>query len=379
MEIILILTFFVGVAWISWRVAADNDISESLLALLFIAHLSAMQCFRWIFNERGDWIHYFRTGQELVQARSDFGYVYPGRHFIEGVSHLLYLIGPFSSLGMFIVFALCGFLGHLFFLAASRPYLNLPRDNVWLLLFFLPAIHMWTCSIGKDALIFLPLGYILYTVSRSRYPIIPLSGAAALVFMIRPHVMFFLITAAFLASVLSKGTESIYLKIAKVAATSVVLALTFPMVQNYVGLENPTVESATERIEDQALNNQRGDGAVELDRLSPPARLATYMFRPLFYDVRNMLGWAASLENALLLALFVLFVYQGIVPWIFSRPSFAVIFAVFFVLIMWFVNGMATANLGLAIRQKTQFLPYIFYVFLVYRWSREHRQVEILS
>ncbi len=289
-----------------------------------------------------------------------FEWVYPGVHFIVGINHFLQSLGPFSILGMFFLFALCGFLGHVFFLAACRPLLTLPRDNLWLLLFFLPGIHIWTCAIGKDSLIFLPLCYVLYAVSRSSVSdrSFVRGGRVGVHDTSARHVFFDGGRFARQPFVTRRGKH--HLRTGKVVATAIVLVLTLPIVQSFVGLQDLTIESATARIEDAATNNQTGEGAVELDRLSPPARLATYLFRPLFYDVRISLGLAASFENAVLLALFVLFIYQGIIPVDLSRPTFSVVFAVFFVMFMWFINGMTTANLGLALRQKTQFLPYIF-------------------
>jgi hypothetical protein len=383
LEIIIVLAVLACVALISWRVASENDVSTSLLVFAFIETLIAMQVFRLVIPpEQSDWRHFYYGGLERIATNSGFEYVWPGYPFLIATNHLLHLMTPngeFSILGMFLVFAFCSFLGHVYLLATCRPYLNLPRDNLWLVLFFLPGLHFWTVALGKVSLIFLALCYILYTVSRSRYPIVPLSLATAVVFMVRPHVMLLLFVAGFLATIFSNGGESMALKIGKVVVTAAVLVLTFPIVAGFVGLNEVTIESATARMEDQANQYQDVDSGVELDRLSPPARLATYMFRPLFFDVHKTLALAASLENAVLLFMFVLFISQGIIPWIFSRPTFAIVFAVFFVLLMWTALGMTTGNLGQALRQKTQIIPYIFYVFLVFRCSLQNRYVESLS
>lgn len=364
---------------ISLHIASENDIPVLLLLLLFIEHILAMLFFRWYVISNLDWVRYYNMGKLYAEKDSSFDYVKPGQDFIIGINHLLQSLGPFSILEMFFVFALFGFLGHVFFLAACRPFLTLPRDVLWLGLFFLPGLHVLSSAIGKDSLIFLPLSYVLYTFSRARYPVIPLCIAGATLFMIRPHVMFFFIAAGFLASIFSRGSEGFYLKAGMIVATTVVLLITVSIVRGYVGMKELSFESATETMEDHALNYQTGDGAVELNRLSPPARLATFMFRPLFFDVRNKMGLIASFENAILLAMFGLFTYQGLIPWLISRPSFSVLFAVSFVLLMWLALGMTCANLGLALRQKTQFLPYLFYVFLVFRWSRENENQEILN
>lgn len=368
MEIPLILVSLAVVGFICLRLAFEYDIDRNLICLLVAEH--ALATLFYVSFDVGDFIKYFNEGLDLSDIGS-IDYVRPGTYFIVFISHILHSIGPFSLIGMFTLFSLAGFLGHVFLIATCRPYLQLPRDRYWCVLFLIPGLHVWTCALGKDALIFLPLCYILFAISQHRWPLVQLCIAFGLVFLIRPHVALFLVTAAFLASLFSISAEGLSKRLGRGLLAAIVFAALLPVAQEYVGLSSLQLSAASERIEKGADRNQSGGGAVDLKNMSAPLRLATYMFRPLFIDSPNTFGIIASVENLCLLFLFCTFVFFGGVQWMFREPDYGILFAFFFVAIMWTACGLTTANLGIALRQKVQFLPHFFFVYLVYRWKRE--------
>ena len=179
MEIPLILLLLVVTGYLLFRIAHEYDIDLNLLYLLFAEHALATLYYNSL--EVGDFLRYFSEGYDLSEIGS-IEYVKPGTYFVIFISHILHSIGPFSRLGMFALFSLCGFMGHLFLIATCRPFLKLPRDQYWFILFFLPGLHIWTCALGKDSLIFLPLCYILFAISQGRWPLVQLCLSFILVF-----------------------------------------------------------------------------------------------------------------------------------------------------------------------------------------------------
>jgi len=371
MEIPLILVSLAVVGYVCFRIAFEYDIDRNFLCLLAVEH--ALATLFYLSMEAGDFLKYFNEGLHYSEVGT-FDYLRPGGGFVVFISHLLHSIGPFSMHGMFVLFSLCGFMGHIFLIATCRPYLQFPRDQYFYLLFLLPGLHVWTCALGKDSLIFLPLCYILFAVAQHRWPVIQLCLAFGLVFLIRPHVALFLVAAAFLASLFSSPTEGLSKQLIKCSVAAIVFLAILPVTQQFVELSSLELSSAQELIEKRAGYNQSGGGGVDLQSMSPPLRLATYMFRPLFIDSPNSLGLMASVENLYLLFLFCTFVFFGGVQWMFREPDYAILFAFFFVAIMWTVCGMTTANLGIALRHKVQFLPHFVFVYLVYRWKRKRDQ-----
>lgn len=323
----------------------------------------------------GDWESYLSRGLQKAATNSSFDYIAPNNNFIYAICHFIQLDGKASTAAVFFSFSLCGFLGHVFFLAACRPFIKFEFDRYWLLLFLLPGLHVWTCAIGKDSLIFMSLCYALYATSRNKLANPLLAGSWLLTYMIRPHIAFCLIVAWLMGSVFSRNDESTTQKAGKVAISFLALFLALPGTQAFLGVEEISVEGTLERLDVMATYNQTGGGAVGLDQLNPPARLLTFMFRPFFFDVKNDLGWLASLENLLLLSLFAYSIYNGILKWLIGRPDFATLFAFFFTIGLWFLLGMSLANLGLVLRQKTMLLPFLFYVFFSFRYWKQQQQL----
>lgn len=357
------------------RVATREGISNQFLMLLFVEHATATAFYMTALE--GDWIRYFRDGKLFADQGLGFDYFYPGTRFIVAISHFLQTIGPFSIPSLFVLFSLCGYVGLVFFVAACRPLITLPNDWYWQGIFLLPGLHIWTCALGKDSLIFLPVCFILYGISRNKLDVISFAGATSLIFLIRPHIAMFMIASAFTASALTNVSNSFSQKIGKVLITGIAIGLLLPTVQSFTGVQEATFEAASDRIEYAASKNQTGGGAVDITKYSPPIRLASYLFRPLFFDAKNTLGLLASIENLILLGLCSTLIRKDIFAFLLIRPRFSTVFAVCFVAIMWAVLGMSTANLGLALRQKTQFLPYLLFLILLFRFWRSSKTVAI--
>ena len=365
MDILALVAVVVFVAIQTRSMSTRCGISNSNLAKLLGIH--SVATLFYMGSLEGDWAAYLEKGLRNSRLNASFEYFAPGTRFIDAICHFLQLSGQASTPAVFFVFSLLGFLGHVFFIAACRPFLRFEEDKYWPWIFLLPGLHIWTCAIGKDSLIFLPLCYTLYAASRNNVndPWLYVSGL--LIFMIRPHIALCVTIAWVLASLLANTPNFRKYKAATVTVGLVAFGVALPRVTEFLRVGEFTVEGTLQRLDHMATYNQQGGGAVALEALSPPLRLLTFMFRPLFFDIQNLMGWPASLENLLLVGLFLYFLRKGILQWILKKPRFDVIFATAFAAGVWFLLGMSIANLGLALRQKTMILPFVFYVFFAFR------------
>ncbi|MBL0049366.1 MAG: hypothetical protein IPP32_14870 [Bacteroidetes bacterium] len=92
-----------------------------------------------------------------------------------------------------------------------------------------------------------------------------------------------------------------------------------------------------------------------------PVALANTFFRPTVFESKNYLSLFASLENLLILALFVISIFY------FKKPSAqeleVFIFCSSFVFILFSIIGLTTPVLGALVRYKIPALPYLFMLF----------------
>jgi hypothetical protein len=284
--------------------------------------------------------------------------------FELGTYAITYLVSVFTRFNMsygnvFLVFNLFGFVGMLGFAAALRSATQgKGRFLQWLafLLPFLPGLSFWSSAIGKDALTFMGAGLACWAAIEpaKRYPAFIIAFLAFL--LGRPHMAGIYLASAALAVIwfsrVSMMKKSMLILLLSPAAVAAVL---FGL--EYAGLgDAKNTGDVAEYFENRQGQNMEGSSSVDIAGMSIPMRLFTYTFRPLILDAEGILGFAVSLENAVILAMFLVFLGR-----LFSHrstlPRFASGFYIIYVVVASFVLANTTANLGIAIRQKWMFLP----------------------
>ena len=116
--------------------------------------------------------------------------------------------------------------------------------------------------------------------------------------------------------------------------------------------------------------------------MSLPMQLFTYLFRPLPIEANGIFAFAASLDNAVLLFIFIwggremvkqrmrhklVFLENRIFLWVYALSA-------------WLVLSMTTANLGISVRQKWMFAPMLIFLFIsVIGRPRQHASVQHTS
>lgn len=358
-------------SWIARNTVKRHKIDYRIIIAMAVVHVVTTVVYMVALE--GDWKKYYDRGVYLAQTRSSFDYVKPGTKFIVGISHALNVLEKFDLSTMFAVFSLVGFTGSLYFIRTLSNVLGGVKHSNWYYLALLPGIHFWASAIGKDAIMFLTLNIVFFCLTCKRIPVAKVVGAMVVTFMVRPHIAFILALAMSSAVFLARSNR-IAFKVAFCVGLGIAMILTLPYVQNFVGIQEISIEAASNRLEYAASKNQTGGGAVDLTSYPPHYRIFTYLYRPLFIDARGLTGVAASCENLLLLGLSLSLVNRKFFAFLKSAPNFWKLCFLFFASVLLFILGMSTANLGLAMRQKFQFLPcFLCLAAAFHHWRRQPR------
>ena len=267
--------------------------------------------------------------------------------------------------GSFFVYNILGSIGLIAFSAAMREaFAGKSRRvrQVIAILPFLPGFSFWSTAIGKDSIAFFSVGLICWAAaSPYRRFLAILIGIVALV-AVRPHMAGFLMIALALAfSLIREGSLQLKLLISSLvlptAAAIGVISL------SYIGLEE--LDGLTEYVDQRQSYNTEGGSSIDIANASVPMRMFMFVFRPLFFDAGGGLGLIVSFENLVLLGL--LFgTLVGVIKRDSSLTRFQRVFFLIYVAVSWLALANITANMGIAIRQKTMFTPMLLMLMLSY-------------
>lgn len=363
----LVLGIFVFASFlVARKTVASWRVPVSVVSLAALLHLFATVVY--MSTLEGDWETYFERGKLYAAYGRSFNYLKPGTQFVIAVNHLIQNLDLFSPAIVFLLFSSVGLCGNFFFLRAIAN-VTCNHGRYWFFLGLLPGMHFWSSAIGKDSLIFFGLNYVFFSITAMKLSVRNISLGVLLVFLIRPHIAFLLVFS-FIVGNITTTSSKIHLKLLVLIALCCLVALSLPYIQKFTGVTDISLQAASERIEYAATKNQKGGGAVDLTSYAPHMRLFTYLFRPLFVDAKGITALAASCENAILLLLVAGLFRLQFLKYVMESPRFWKVSLLFFVLSMWVVLGMSTANLGLAMRQKFQFVPCILLLFAGFRACR---------
>lgn len=359
---VLSLVFFLGIALLlSKRV----HVGKRHFSLLTLLHL-AMTLFYYFYSLRlpngsdssryylitlefqGDWIDIL----DLQFATSSIYFIcFP----------LVHLFG-LHYFGSFIIFSIIGLIGWTLILEVALDLIKPFRTSRWTYLLLLPQLHFWTCAIGKDSVCFLLISLIIYAWHFKR-PLWLILLAIVPLAIVRAHVAGVVAVAFLLAALLSKRRYNLFTKLLIAAIATVGIAFIFNRF-----LDDTKSESLSD-VANYAENftETYSDTGAFVDLSNSPiiVKMGAYLFRPLFFDARNILTLEASVENVL----WITFVFTMLSLLFKRKKRFSIdwgqigfpLLSAFFLLI-----GLSygLANLGIAMRQKTMIFPFLLYGLL---------------
>lgn len=321
----------------------------------------------YVINSGGDMWGYYMAAKAGIQ---EFDVGTYGIHFLAA---LIYEFTGLSFLGMGLVFGLFGAIGLLAFDAALRTVTETSTakmKNLALIIVLLPSVSFWSAGMGKDAISFMAMALLLWaSFNLGQRKLAAVLAILAMLF-VRPHIAGIMIMALAFAAVFDKRT--FFAQKLALAGLSFVVALSMvPFALNYAGVgEGANAKDVMDYVESRQGHNLEGGGGVDIAKMSLPMQMFTYVFRPLPFEAHSVAAFMASIDNMLLLYLFVfgLIARFQLVP---PHPGINTYFIWSYSLVTLLILSMTTANLGIAMRQKWMFVPFLMVLLLSYVANKE--------
>lgn len=301
-----------------------------------------------------------------------------GSMFMYALNFIFSNLLNMSYLSNTLLFSLFGFMGLTFFyivVVKIIPYnKRLYGYILFPALFFLPNLHFWSAGVGKDTTLFLCIGMFSYGVMKPflRSPLLVLSVLLALA--IRPHIVLFLMVGFGLAYILG-GKISVF---QRVAFSTILLGIglaILPSVLEYAKIEDASADSFDKFAEAKAsvLSRSHTGSAIDISSYPFPLKVLTFWFRPFFFDIRNINGLVASLENLVLVIIFVKAMRSKPLQ-AFKAAPFVIKGLVFFLIVGTLAFSQSMGNVGIMIRMRNMFLPgFLIFILWVFSYEQERR------
>ena len=332
----------------------------------------------WTYGQfnRSDSVNYFNNTKFLW--RNWFDAYSAGTDFVEWLAFPWVRWLGFNYDMMMFLTTWLGFWGFVYFYLFFKENLRFnPKfegyDAITIFM-FLPNMHFWTASLGKGAIIFAGIGFLVYGLSWPGKRIPHMLFGGYLCYMIRPHILFAILIGMGVGFVLGREKVPLYQKYLVAIGAIGVSIFVYEDLLVFLGYDPNNVVASFE--EESALNSQRLQSAgsgVDMASYSLPFKLFTFWFRPLFIDSPNLIGLVVSMENALYIYMFSKVVNKDFIKYIQVAPAMVKMSAVVFISISLSMT-FVMSNLGIIIRQKSQIMYFMLFVVVAFMdWQKTNR------
>jgi hypothetical protein len=294
--------------------------------------------------------------------------------FIEFVGYPFIKFLNFDYNATMILFAWFGLMGFYFFYIALKERVRYKHTlfgyDLLGLILFLPNLHFWSGSFGKGSIIFLGFGLYFYALNKISSRWIPGILGAIIIYHVRPHILFVVIMATAWGFFFSTRGINTAIRVGVILVSIAAFYWIREDVLALTGISEEELFEDSTSLTDRAGRLSRATSGVDLSTYSFPMKVFTFWFRPLFIDAPGILGFIISFEN-----LFYLIVFLKLFRWdfiSFFRSSDMVV-KTSFVTFLGVSAALAQicANLGIAMRQKSQVM--ILMMFVILKFLDEQR------
>nr|WP_317630567.1 hypothetical protein [uncultured Flavobacterium sp.] len=313
----------------------------------------------------------YETFSENLTTKLGTYFIFSFNYFPASYLGMSYLAGT-------ILHALYGFIGLCCFYALTVKLVPknsfLGKIKLFPFLFFLPNLHFWSVAVGKDSTSFLFVGLIFYSFLNIKRRLALASIGFLFLYLIRPHVALFVFVAMGLSFLISKHAskaQRIFLSALILAAAIAIL----PKVLEYSNIESLSTENIDSFTSERTGNLSRShtESRVDISSYPFPIKVFTFLFRPLFFDINNITALLASIENLILLVLFIKTLKQKPLKTLKAAPLQIQALAIFLVLGT-LAFSQTLSNLGIMLRMRNMFLPALIIIIL---WSNSYNPKKI--
>jgi hypothetical protein len=341
--------------------------TKAFLVVLYLYHLLFIfLSYSFAVNHKEDaYLYWFYTNYTLHKPWTAF--------FNFGTDFILFLNYPFVKIGTpffigFLIYGTIGFFGILKWMKWSvlvfGENLYFKNVNFIAVICFLPNLHFWTASLGKEPIIFWSVSAIFYAVASRKFLSFSFIIGSLLLVIIRPHVAAMLILSIILVLIFNRK-ESFKSKIISLFGSFVVFLVLVFMALQLSNIKYLNLERIRFFNEYSILSLKNSGSYIPMLEYNYCYKFFSFYFRPLFFDAHTVWMYFASIENGFVLLLFfaallstILFLRKKVYPeWL------KIVFL--FTFISGFIYIHRYANLGLFMRTKVMFQPF-FIIALLY-------------
>lgn len=310
------------------------------------------------------------TSDSILYYYDEYGFY--GAGFQLSTVFVIYLVQFLRSimggsyLDYFLLFQVTGFLALVFIMRTFQEiYEDLRLEQpIWThLILFLPSLHFWTSSIGKDGPLALGAAMTVWaSLAVTRRYIVFLAGVGIMV-LFRPHIAMVSI-AAFAIALFLEHRSKLHVRVGLGAIVLAAVAAVAISVRTTFAVDVTSAESIGEFVSSQTEISKQFDTGTAVLNASFPVRLLSLLFRPFFLDAGGAMGIVASLENVLMIVVLVTFARNlALFRRTFSEVLFfryATIYSAAIILLL----AVVYYNVGLGLRQRTMMLPALLSMFV---------------
>lgn len=352
----LTLFIFIVSYGIIFFIGSKNKKDILVITALFFWHtLYSVVFYLYTLSNSADARKYYRIS---LGDNLDF---YPGSPFVYYITSFVSKGFDASYLNATLFFNLIGALGLVLLYKSLKDYfIALPW--YWVLILFIPSMSFWSGGLGKDAISFFATCLFLYSITSGKKMALLVPSAFFLMFMVRPHIAL-IILVSYIIYFIIKAKVHIVFKVFTLPIIAVGIFLSVGFVQQYVGIEEASLGSVSGYIDDRQSSNLGGGSSLDIASMNYPMQMFTYVFRPLPFEASSAVALVTSLENTILLFLFIYILFKSkfnFRPFIHDKN----LWLFTYVFLTCTILAMTTANLGIATRQKWMFMPVLLYLLI---------------
>jgi len=369
---ITVIVFLVGFNLKNWF-RGFSSFEKNVLNKLFFFHMIIGVAFHFYALKFGaDATSYWDIPKEISLAEviniikngSASGILYLINYFPSNTLNLSFFVGN-------MCYALVGFIGFIYIFKIIKSLfnnLNTLREirilgiPIYPWIWFLPNFHFWSSGIGKDTLLFTSIVLFIYAFQNLRKRWFVLLVSILLSFVIRPHILLFLIVSFAIGYILDgklKGYQKAILFIILIIG----FASIFKYVLSFIQLETLDINSVEDYVskKSSSLNQADSGSGIDISGYPFPYKVFTFLYRPLFFDSPTALGILSSIENCILI-LFTLKVmfnkpFKGL-----RKSNYLIKSNLIYFLISSAAFALILGNLGIMLRQKNMIIPSLIIV-----------------
>ncbi len=275
-----------------------------------------------------------------------------------------------------MLFNSIGFVGLVFFYIAMKGLIDGNKKAIKLLniVIFLPGTSFWTSSISKESIIFLGVTLILYALININKRINYFILGSAPIILIRPHIYVAILSAILLSMVFLAKTKFSQ-KFILFIVLLIFLVPTYNMLLERTNLKTIDLEIAQSYVEERGVNWGGGSG-IDIQNYNPLFKLFSFLYRPLFVDVRSTMMAVASLENLFYLIITLQMCSFKFIRFIRNEKNLFISFNVLYFILAAVMLSHTEGNLGTASRHKIMIMPSLLALSLWYRAKIKPMPVE---